>query len=198
MNAPPLHLAPPSQRRAPTKILGLLLTAAASLLAGCATHVAPTRTVHLEAAIASAKAGPEDLYPNPQFTPGSTNPDVTQANIHQTICVANWTSTVRPPADYTDNLKKEGITQYGYSDPKLKDYEEDHFIPLEIGGNPKDPKNLWPEPYHTKVGKKTMGAHQKDKVETLLKKQVCAGTITLQQAQEDVAADWYKIYLANF
>ena len=189
----------PSSHRGSRKILSrLLLPAAALLLAGCATHVAPTRTLHLEAAIASAKAGPEDLYPNPQFTPGATNPDVTQANIHQTICVADWTSTVRPPADYTDNLKKEGITQYGYSDPKLTDYEEDHFIPLEIGGNPKDPKNLWPEPYYTKVAKKTMGAHQKDKVEDLLKQQVCAGTITLQQAQQEIVADWYKIYLADF
>jgi hypothetical protein len=29
-------------------------------------------------------------------------------------------------------------------------YEEDHFIPLELGGAPKNPKNLWPEP-HTRV-----------------------------------------------
>ena len=43
-----------------------------------------------------------------------------------------------------------------------------------------------------------MGAHQKDKVEDLLKQQVCAGTITLQQAQQEIVADWYKIYLANF
>src|SRR5277367_5036528 len=164
MNAPPLRLAP-SRHRASAKRRCLLLTAAAFLLAGCATHVAPTRTVHLEAAIASAKAGPEDLYPNPQFTPGATNPDVTQANIHQTVCVSGWTATVRPSVSYTNNLKKEGITQYGYSDPKLKDYEEDHFIPLEIGGNPKDPKNLWPEPYDTNFSRKTMGARQKDKVE---------------------------------
>jgi len=26
-------------------------------------------------------------------------------------------------------------------------YEEDHFISLEVGGHPKDPKNLWPEMY---------------------------------------------------
>jgi len=31
-------------------------------------------------------------------------------------------------------------------------YEEDHLISLENGGDPKDPKNLWPEPYNTKVG----------------------------------------------
>jgi len=126
-------------------------------IAGCATHVAPTRTpVHAEAAILSAIAGPEDLYPLPSLTPGAANPDVTQANIQQTICKSGWTATIRPPVSYTNNLKTEGIAAYGYSDSKLKDYEEDHFIPLEIGGNPTDPKNLWPEPYDTKVSGKTI------------------------------------------
>lgn len=175
-----------------------VLPIAALLLAGCATHVAPTRTAHATAAVVAAKAGPDDLYPNAEITPGATNPDVTQASIHQTICVKNWTATVRPPVPYTNNLKTKGIAQYGYSDPNLKDYEEDHFIPLEIGGNPTDKKNLWPEPYGTKVGTRTMGARQKDKVEDLLKKQACAGTITLKEAQEQIAGEWYKIYVANF
>src|SRR3954447_16464956 len=26
-------------------------------------------------------------------------------------------------------------------------YQEDHLISLEIGGDPTDPRNLWPEPY---------------------------------------------------
>jgi hypothetical protein len=169
------------------------------LLTGCAAHVAPTRPpARAEAAIIVAKAGPEDLYPLPSVTPGAINPDVAQANIHQTICKSGWTATIRPPASYTNNLKTEGITAYGYSDPKLKDYEEDHFIPLEIGGNPTDPKNLWPEPYGTKISDKTMGAHQKDKVEDLLKKQVCAGTITLKEAQDQIVSDWYKIYLEHY
>jgi hypothetical protein len=176
-----------------------LFATAAFFLAGCSTHVTPTPTpTRATAAIISAKAGPEDLYPLPSITPGATNPDVTQANIQQTICKSGWTATIRPPVSYTNNLKTEGITAYGYKDPKLKDYEEDHFIPLEIGGNPNDPKNLWPEPYDTKVGGKTMGAHQKDKVEDLLKKQVCDGTITLKEAQDQIAGDWYKIYLAHY
>jgi hypothetical protein len=175
------------------------LAVSAIFLTGCATHVAPTRTpAHAEAAITAAKAGPENLYPLPSITPGATNPDVTQTNIHQTICKSGWTATIRPPVSYTNNLKTEGITAYGYSDPKLKDYEEDHFIPLEIGGNPTDLKNLWPEPYGTKISDKTMGAHQKDKVEDLLKKQVCAGTITLKEAQDQIVSDWYKIYLAHY
>jgi hypothetical protein len=177
-----------------------LVATLALLLSGCATHVAPTRTSVPAGATATvvAKAGPEDLYPIPQFTPGSTNPDVNQTNIKETICKSGWTATVRPSVSYTNKLKTEGIAQYGYHDSKLKDYEEDHFIPLEIGGNPTDPKNLWPEPYDTKVDAKTMGARQKDKVEDLLKKQVCAGTITLQEAQDQITGDWYKVYVANF
>ena len=180
------------------RLVGLATTSI--FLAGCATHVAPKRTTLSAPAerVLVAKAGPADLYPDPQFTPGATNPDVTQANIKETICKSGWTATVRPPASYTNNLKKEGITQYGYDDSKLADYEEDHFIPLEIGGNPKDPNNLWPEPYNTTIDGKTIGAHQKDKVEDLLKKQVCDGTITLKEAQDQITGDWYKIYLAHY
>ena len=29
----------------------------------------------------------------------------------------------------------------------MSDYQEDHLISLELGGNPTDPRNLWPEPY---------------------------------------------------
>jgi hypothetical protein len=168
------------------------------LLAGCARHLAPAGAPAAARAVSIAKAGPPGLYPNPAITPGATNPGVTQGNIHQTICVSGWTATIRPPASYTNHLKAEGITEYGFSDANPKDYEEDHFIPLELGGNPTDKKNLWPEPYNTTVNGQRLGAHQKDKVENLLKKQVCAGTITLQQAQDQIQGDWYKVYLANF
>jgi hypothetical protein len=30
-------------------------------------------------------------------------------------------------------------------------YEEDHLISLEDGGDPTDPRNLFPEPYNTHV-----------------------------------------------
>ena len=38
------------------------------------------------------------------------------------------------------------IAEYGYADTSTADYEEDHLIPLELGGAPRDPNNLWPEP----------------------------------------------------
>ena len=82
-----------------------------------------------------------------------TNPDVTQDTIDSTICVSGWTATVRPPASYTTALKIQQIADYGYTDTSTADYEEDHFIPLELGGSPTDPGNLWPEPrYDTGTG----------------------------------------------
>jgi hypothetical protein len=80
--------------------------------------------------------GPSYLYPDPETTPGVTNPEVSQANIQQTICVQGWTATIRPPQSYTDTLKKQQLQAARYTDKKPADYEEDHFISLELGGHP--------------------------------------------------------------
>jgi hypothetical protein len=143
-----------------------------------------------------AHAGPPDIYPDPARTPGATNPDITQENIRETICNPRWsTKSIRPEASYTNRLKVEQIGEYGYSDSRLRDYEEDHFIPLELGGNPTDPKNLWPEPFETSIA--DGGAHAKDKVENYLHAGVCSGSLTLEQAQREISEDWYRVYLAS-
>lgn len=126
-------------------------------------------------------------------TPGVINPKVTQANIHSTICVSGYTTTIRPSTSYTNKLKKQQIKDYGYSDTKLADYEEDHLISLEIGGNPTDPKNLWPEP-HTVIGNK--GSFTKDKLENSLRASICKGTMTLQTAQNKILALWDSVVTA--
>lgn len=143
-----------------------------------------------------AHVGPPDIYPDPVRTPGATNPDITQENIRQTICNPRWsTRSIRPEANYTHRLKIEQIAEYGYSDSRLRDYEEDHFIPLELGGNPTDPKNLWPEPFEASVA--DGGAHAKDKVENYLHAEVCSGSLTLEQAQREISEDWYRVYQAS-
>jgi hypothetical protein len=89
-------------------------------------------------------------------------------------------------------------------------YEEDHLISLEDGGDPTDPKNLWPEPYNTKIGWVIMGAHQKDVVEAFIHDEICYGipgskknsyipattSITLKRGQEILATDWHACYEA--
>jgi hypothetical protein len=127
--------------------------------------------------------------PDPTRTPGVANPDVTQDNIKQTICVSGWTKTIRPPTSYTNKLKVEQIKEYRYKDKKPGDYEEDHLISLQLGGHPTDPQNLWPQPYN-----QSCGARIKDVVETRLKRLVCDGKITLAKAQAAIAKNWVLAY----
>jgi hypothetical protein len=126
--------------------------------------------------------------PDPICTPGVADPAVTQGNIQNTICVAGYTTKVRPSSTYTDALKVQQITAYGYSDTKLADYEEDHLIPLEIGGHPTNPANLWPEP---RFG--AYPASKKDGVENALHARVCSGSITLASAQREIAVNWESV-----
>jgi hypothetical protein len=127
--------------------------------------------------------------PNPSLTPGVANPDVAEAKIDQTICVRGYTKTVRPPAYYTNRLKKDQISLYGYADRNPKHYEEDHLIPLEIGGNPTDARNLWPEPRNSQYS-----ADEKDKLENRLHELVCAHQLPLAKAQQEIATNWVAAY----
>jgi hypothetical protein len=131
--------------------------------------------------LASATCHMNGILPDPTCTPGATNPNVTQNNIAQTICVKGYTTSVRPPVSYTDKLKSEQMQAYGFTGA-LKYFEEDHLIPLELGGAPQDPRNLWPEPGNS--------PNPKDKVEDFLHAAVCAGQINLQAAQARIAANW--------
>ncbi|MGW4607147.1 hypothetical protein ACWENS_28350 [Streptomyces sp. NPDC004532] len=61
--------------------------------------------------------------------------------------MSGWTATVRPPTSYITPLKAQGIIDYGCSDTNMADCEEDHLVPVELGGAPRATGNLWPEPY---------------------------------------------------
>ena len=115
------------------------------------------------------------ILADPVRTPGVLNPNVTQANIRSTICRHGWTATIRPPVSYTNALKRRQMRQYGETG-SMSDYQEDHLISLEMGGNPTDPRNLWPEPYPR--------AAEMDKIENELNDEICDGKLTLAQAQE--------------
>jgi hypothetical protein len=119
------------------------------------------------------------VLPSPMLTPGVTNPDVTQSNIHDTICVRGWTKTVRPPSTYTSALKARQLAEFSLRGPPSA-YQEDHLISLELGGNSTDPRNLWPEPYPR--------ASQVDQIENDLNAKVCSGALSLAQAQREEAA----------
>jgi hypothetical protein len=120
---------------------------------------------------------------NPTITPGALNPDVTQATIDSTICVSGWTKTVRPPSTYTHALELRQLPQYSESGPTTG-FQEDHFISLELGGAPTDPRNLWPEPQPR--------AGEVDKIENQLNQEVCSGKISLAEGQKREATLKYR------
>lgn len=160
-------------------------------------------------------AGPSPL-PDPARTPGAVNPGVTRVRIGETICRRRWTRTVRPPERYTEELKRRQIREYGYADPRLRgdrlgDYEEDHLIPLELGGAPADPRNLWPEPRRapgvglqpavglqppgvTRWLIRGWGSRRKDRLEYRLNRLVRSGRLPLAEAQRAIARNWVAAY----
>src|SRR5438105_3787314 len=117
------------------------------------------------------------------ITPGVRNPAVTQATIRHTICVRGWTRTVRPPTSYTSSLKLQQMPVYREAGPPSR-YQEDHLISLELGGDPTDSKNLWPEPYPR--------ASEVDRRENELNAQVCSGRLSLADAQRRESALKHK------
>jgi len=121
----------------------------------------------------SKAAGPV-LVADPVRTPGVLNPEVRQETIGDTICTRGWTRTVRPPTSYKNALKLRQMQEYGVGgDPS--GYQEDHLISLELGGDPTDPRNLWPEP--------RPHAEEVDRIENQLNGKVCSGEITLAEGQ---------------
>lgn len=128
------------------------------LLAGCSQTQAP----------ASVTSQAQPLI-------GRLNPDVTQSTVHATICVKGWTAKVRPSQSYTSKLKRQQLPVGA----RMRDYEEDHLMPLELGGAPKDVNNLRPVPIKR--------AQADDVWETRLRKAVCDGSMTLAAARVKIS-----------
>jgi hypothetical protein len=111
-------------------------------------------------------------------TPG----DATSATEKQLCSPSFHTGSVRKVSEKT----KHAVCQaYGLTPSQCsgQHVEIDHLISLELGGS-NDATNLWPQPY------RPPGAKQKDVLENALHRFVCAGTISLEEAQQCIAKDW--------
>jgi hypothetical protein len=119
--------------------------------------------------------------PDPDCTPGAISPKVTPDTLATTICRTGYTKSIRPPASITEIEKRANAAAYGYTG-SLRDVEYDHLVPLELGGDPNDPRNLWVEP--------GASPNPKDGVESRLHERVCEGAVSLAAAQQAIATDW--------
>ena len=118
---------------------------------------------------------------DPDCTPG----DIFLNATREQVCTPGYASAVR---NVSTSTKRRVYAGYGITKRLPGQYEVDHLVNLSIGGS-NDISNLWPEAINPRPG-----ARETDRVESYLHDQVCAGTISLQQAQIEIATNWLNVY----
>jgi len=126
-----------------------------------------------------------EAAPNRSLTPGATR----QVTISE-VCSVPQEEVV---GDVSAPLRQKVLQEYGIANARPEDYEIDYLIAPRLGGT-EDIRNLWPEPYRTRV----WNAHVKDALEEHLHKMVCSGQLDLSTAQRDIATDWIAAYKKYF
>ncbi len=179
----------------PTPTTAVTTTTTSPAPAGLAAGPGPQASYGIEpqSAPGSCHYGSSGAYPlpDPRCTPGALNPLVTQGTIGSTICSPGYSSSIRPPESVTEPEKIASAAAYGYQGP-LHTAEYDHLVPLELGGDPNDPANLWVEPNDRAGADSTYNS--KDVLENTLHRLVCSGQLTLATAQVAIAADWVAAF----
>ena len=159
-----------TERPASHALLSVLL-AGLALVAGCSSPVlAPT---------------PSETTAFRPVPAEAINRDVTQETIHQTICIAGYTASVRPSTSYTNGVKKKLLQEQSIPVAAAGEYELDHRIPLALGGHPRSLMNLTLQPWEGNAG-----ARKKDQLERRLQRLVCADALRLDTARSAIYFDW--------
>lgn len=104
-----------------------------------------------------------------------------------------------------DSREKAAVYRaYGLSYPQAPGkYELDHVVPIELGGAPDDPQNMYPEPNDTPDPAMIARYHlnpafihnSKDIVEDVLHADVCSFKVPLAVAAQAMATDWRAAYV---
>ena len=166
--------------------LGVLVALCVVLLAGCGstTALGTVGPAHFGVQTKTSGCQAHSGLPDSDCTPGAIFPNATKDQ----ICQSGYSSSVR---NVPTSEKDQVYAEYGIPSHTPGAYEVDHLISLELGGS-NDISNLWPE-----LANPTPGFHQKDSVENTLHSEVCAGTISLSDAQYQIATNWLALYKGN-
>lgn len=123
--------------------------------------------------------------PRPDLTPGAARP----------VSVEEVCAPARPPRQPPVDVMtaQQVFEHYGADFRRAEDYELDFLITPELGGTA-DIQNLWPQPYTST----TWNAYVKDELEQLFRERVCAGTMDIATAQQEIATDWIAAYRRYF
>jgi hypothetical protein len=122
--------------------------------------------------------------PDSRLTPGAT----LLAN-RQAVCAqANANNKAVPVA-----LQQKVFEEYGITRAEPRAYEVDYLITPALGGAD-DIHNLWPHSYTATA----WNARVKDALEDRLREMVCDGSLDLEEAQKEIAANWIAAYKKYF
>jgi hypothetical protein len=144
------------------------------------------RTSAPEATDRSPEADEDDVLPDKVRTPGL----IAQRSAEK-VCTAGYSASVR---HYDPAASARLFSAYGV-EGSHEAYEDDHLVPIKLGGDPTDPRNQWPQPRYTA----RWNAALKDRLEWRLITWVCDGSregadARLEQAQSDIMSDWIAAY----
>ena len=120
---------------------------------------------------------------DPRCTPGAPNPAAV-ANPEKTICQQSYLAKLGKAEAGVQHLKLAMMIRYG-SAGNPSTYVLAQLVPVEDGGSPTDPKNLWPILLDGWGGARTQAV-----VANAVHAQICVGKVTVRQAAQLFKGDW--------
>ncbi len=134
--------------------------------------------------IAAAADSTGATRPNPALTPGKA----ATTDVRQVCAIEGNLSYSRRHRTATHALKSWVFREYGIEPPHgpaaRGEWEIDHLVPLCLGGAD-EAANLWPQNQAT--------YRKKDRLEARACREVCAGRLSLSEAQGWFLGDWTEV-----
>lgn len=128
-------------------------------------------------------ASPAIAYelPDARMTPGAVV-SVTAAQ----VCAPGYARRARHPYDDAARAMSRAVRrEYGVRGPG---YRVDHLVPIEVGGDPFDIRNLWPQP--------VSDSYVKDERENAAHDRICSSRnpdATMREVQREFETDWTTV-----
>jgi hypothetical protein len=114
---------------------------------------------------------------------------VTQQSVGETICRPGYADAVAPPFDESMALKDKLLAQRGIDADEGAQYALDRRVPIVLGGSPDAVAN-----YDLLQWGGHGGERRKALLTVRLKRCVCAGQMSLADAQAAILGDWVSEY----
>jgi hypothetical protein len=117
--------------------------------------------------------------PNQRLTPG-----VVALRDLTTVC--QQPKRTRAPIPYAQQLSV--LSEYRITSWNASNYGLDFLVPVQLGGAAVM-GNIWP------AALSGIGFHEKEQVNYRMRLLVCQGGMPLGEAQREIAADWYSLWV---